>query len=481
MFINGEWRGAGPTFPSINPATTKPIAQVPLATPAHVAQAVEAARAALPAWRALGTPNRANMLTGALERLREAYGDEGAPTPLKNLITQEVGKRLPEADIEVTESADMLEYFIGSAQSLLGREVLALDKALWPTKSSTVMYEPVGVVAVIKPWNYPLELPMWSIAPALIAGNTVVFKPAEDASLVGAELTRLIADFVPDGVLNLVSGPADVGRMLVEADIDMVSFTGSTAVGHEITAWCGAHMRRYTMELGGNDAAIVMPDADIELSANGLTWGCFCNSGQVCVRPKRIFVHQTVAQDLVSAVVEKTHALRRGVDFGPLINAMQLTTVEEQIEDARISGARVLCGGTRFTDGGYYYAPTILVDVTPSMRVMREECFGPVMPIVTFESTEEALGLANSGVYGLGASIWTADVAGGSQLAEALDCGMVWVNDVNVAFPQAPWGGRKSSGTGTELGKWGLHEYVTPKHINIDTDKATRRAWWYPY
>jgi acyl-CoA reductase-like NAD-dependent aldehyde dehydrogenase len=481
MLIDGKWIAAASTFPSIDPATAEPIAQVPLATSAHVDQAVAAARSALPAWRSLGPAGRANMLTGALEELRKAYGDEGKPTPLKDLITQEIGKRLPEADIEVAESADMLEYFIGSAQRLLTRETLTLDEALWPTKSSTVVYDPVGVVAVIKPWNYPLELPIWSIAPALIAGNTVVFKPAEDSSLVGTELTRLIAGSIPDGVLNLVSGPAAVGQMLVQSDVDMVSFTGSIPAGQEIAALCGARTRRCVLELGGNDAAVVLPDADLELSANGLTWGCFCNSGQVCVRPKRVFVHEAIADSLIGAIVQKTCALRRGVDFGPMINAVQRETVQGQIEDARANGARVLCGGKPLPGSGYYYEPTILTGVTPTMRVMQEECFGPVMPIMAFGDTDEALSLANSGAYGLGASIWTADVGAGSQLAEALDCGMVWVNDVNGAFPQAPWGGRKSSGVGVELGKWGLHEYVTPKHINIDTGTGQRREWWYPY
>lgn len=481
MLINGQWLTAASTFPSIDPATNEIIDQVPLATADHVKRAVDAARGALPAWRELGVSARANALTGALERLREAYGEEGTSTPLKDLITREVGKRLPEADVEVTESADIVEYFVGSAQSLLARETLALDKNLWPTKSSTVIYDPVGVIAVIKPWNYPLELPLWSIVPALLAGNTVVFKPAEDSSLVGIELARLLSPFVPPGVLNLITGPADVGRMLVDAEIDMVSFTGSITAGEEIASRCRAKMRRCTMELGGNDAAIVLPDADLELTANGLTWGCFCNSGQVCVRPKRVFVHKEIADELVAKVVQKTEALRKDIDFGPLINENQLNVVQRQVEKMRTAGASIVCGGDRLSGKGCYFAPTIITDVARSMTLMLEECFGPVMPITTFDTIDEALQLANSSIYGLGGSVWTKDLAHGSRIAEALECGMVWVNDVNVAFPQAPWGGRKSSGIGTELGKWGLHEYVIPKHINVETDPGQRREWWYPY
>lgn len=481
MLINGQWLAGSSAFPSLNPATAETIDQVPLATRGDVERAVEAARTASVAWRGLGVSGRANALTGALEALRSAYGDEGAATPLKELITREVGKRLPEADVEVTESADILEYFIGSAHTLLASETLTLDKTLWPNKASTVVYEPVGVVGVIKPWNYPLELPIWSIAPALLAGNTVVFKPSEDSSLVGIALARIFGDSVPDGVINMVTGPAEVGRMLVEADVDMISFTGSIAAGTEIASHCGAKMRRCTMELGGNDAAIVLADADIELTSNGLTWGCFCNSGQVCVRPKRVFVHDSIAETLTEAVIRKTKLLRKDVDFGPLINEGQLEAVQRQVADAKRAGARVLCGGERLSAEGYYFAPTIITDVDCSKGLMQEECFGPVMPIATFASNDDALRLANQGVYGLGGSVWTRDLARGRQIAEALECGMVWVNDVNVAFPQAPWGGRKSSGIGTELGKWGLHEYVIPKHISLDTSDEQRRAWWYPY
>ena len=347
-----------------------------------------------------------------------------------------------------------------------------------------VIYEPVGVVAAIKPWNYPLELPIWALAAALIAGNTVVFKPSEHSSFVGLEIGKLFEEAgLPPGVLNILTGDGEVGKMLVRHEgIDMVTFTGSVSVGREIAEQCGKRLIKCSLELGGNDPAIVEPDVDLELAANGLVWGAFCNSGQVCVSANRVFVSQKIAEDLTKRIVQKTKALRVTTDFGPIVSAEQLVTIEEQVKDAVSKGATVLVGGQRLEhDGGFFYAPTVLTNVSSSMRLMTEECFGPILPIITVSNTKEAVELANLSTYGLGASVWTSDLVKGREIADKIESGMVWINDVNVAFPETPWGGIKCSGGGTDLSDWGLYEYVHRKHINVETSASTRRDWWYPY
>jgi acyl-CoA reductase-like NAD-dependent aldehyde dehydrogenase len=327
-------------------------------------------------------------------------------------------------------------------------------------------------------------LPIWALAAALIAGNTVVFKPSEHSSFVGLEIGKLFEEAgLPPGVLNILTGDGEVGKMLVRHEgIDMVTFTGSVSVGREIAEQCGKRLIKCSLELGGNDPAIVEPDVDLELAANGLVWGAFCNSGQVCVSANRVFVSQKIAEDLTKRIVQKTKALRVTTDFGPIVSAEQLVTIEEQVKDAVSKGATVLVGGQRLEhDGGFFYAPTVLTNVSSSMRLMTEECFGPILPIITVSNTKEAVELANLSTYGLGASVWTSDLVKGREIADKIESGMVWINDVNVAFPETPWGGIKCSGGGTDLSDWGLYEYVHRKHINVETSASTRRDWWYPY
>jgi acyl-CoA reductase-like NAD-dependent aldehyde dehydrogenase len=485
MYIDGDWREGTSTFDARDPSTGTILGSVPQARSADIDSAVMSAKRALREWRSYGVDRRAAIVDMAATRLAELYGQQGEPTPLKQLITKEVGKRLPEADIEVIESSDMLKYFAGVAPSLLASKELQLDRELWPSKSSRVVFEPVGVTAVIKPWNYPLELPLWAIGAALVAGNTVVFKPSEHSSFVGAEIVKLfVGAGIPKGVLNLLTGDGEVGKQLVShQDVSMVSFTGSAVVGREIAVTCAQKSRRYSLELGGNDAAIVLPDVDLELAANGLVWGAFCNSGQVCVGVKRVFAHVEIAEELTRLIAEKTEALREGVDYGPLISGVQLAKLREQVQSTIDAGAKVVCGANTAdqNDGGFYYRPTVLADVPMSAPIMEHECFGPVLPIAAVDSVDEALRLANDSSYGLGASVWTSQLEEGERLADALDVGMVWVNDVNVAFPQAPWGGVKGSGPGIELSEWGILEFTNKKHVCVDLSNDVRREWWYPY
>jgi acyl-CoA reductase-like NAD-dependent aldehyde dehydrogenase len=481
LLIDGQWRGAHEKYQTLSPATGESLADVDLASSGDVAEAVAAARRAQKGWQRLGVDRRIEVLAGFLSRLREAYGNEGERTSLKSLISEEVGKRIPEADIEVAESGDMVEYFINEAPPTLGIEELKLDQGLWPNKSSVVTLQPVGVVAVIKPWNYPLELPIWSIVPALVAGNSVVFKPAAESSLVGVELARMLSEDLPPGVFNLLTGGARTGRDLVEADVDMVAFTGSGEVGQEIAIKAAPRMIRCTLELGGNDPALIEPDVDLELAANGLVWGCFSNAGQVCVRPKRVLVHDDIADALLDLIQAKTMALRPDVDWAPMISEGQLKKASRQIDQTVEQGALVVAGNKRLARPGFYFEPTVLDRVTPQMTVAQEECFAPVMPFMRVASMEEACAIANDTRYGLGASVWSGNRERATRTAQNLEAGMVWINDVNVAFPQAPWGGVKGSGIGSELGKWGIQEFIRPRHLSIERSDESRRDWWFPY
>lgn len=484
MLIAGKWTESEQQFESTNPSTGEIFGLVDVAQKEHIQAAIAAARNVLPEWKRIGVEHRTKILNQVVERLRSEYGRQGEPTPLKQLISQEMGKRLPEADIEVIESSDMLNFFVKEGPSLLATRELKLDLTLWSTKRSYVNFEPVGVIGVIKPWNYPLELPIWAIGPALIAGNTVLFKPSEHSSFVGVELGKFIEEAgVPQGVINVLPGGDETGELIVQAEgIDMITFTGSVATGRKVAIECSRRLKRYTLELGGNDAAIITPDVDMELAANGIVWGSFANSGQVCVRPKRVFIHRSIARSLISMILEKTTKLRPGIDYGPLISQKQLELVEHQVEGSLSHGAKLIVGGQRLKEHrGFYFEPTILIDVPSSAPVMQDECFGPVLPIVVVDNIEEGIQLANSTKYGLGASIWTGDLKIGEQLASELEAGMVWVNDVNVAFPQAPWGGTKESGYGVELGEWGLYEYTVKKHINVETSNSITREWWFPY
>jgi len=484
MYINGAWVDGKETFETANPSTGEPFGLVYRGSERDVDAAVSAARKAFPSWRGLGTKARVETIRKVVDLLVERYGKQGEPTELKTFIMTEMGKRLPESDIEVIETSDMLSFFVRRGPELLEPRPIELNQDLWPTKKSRVVFEPIGVVGVIKPWNYPLELPIWAIGPALIAGNTVVFKPSEHSSFVGIEIAKLFEEAgLPRGVLNVVTGDGETGRLIVRHEgVDMVAFTGSVPVGREIAVECAKHLKKYSLELGGNDAAIVLADVDLELASNGLVWGSFANAGQVCVRSKRVFVDQNIAEELTRKVVDKTRSLRRGVDIGPIVSREQLAKIREQVRDAIEKGAKVLVGGeTPSTLDGFYFSPTVLSGVNRSMKVMQEECFGPVLPIVPVSGVEEAVTAANDSTYGLGASVWTSDLKRGEQIADSLEAGMVWINDVNVAFPEAPWGGVKQSGPGVELSEWGLYEFVHKKHVNVETSDETRRAWWYPY
>lgn len=485
LFINGQWvPSKGTILPVVSPTTGVGFGEICQATEDEVDCAIKAARGVLGLWRDLGVKGRVELLRKVVDELRAESGQLGERTALKQLIMDEMGKRFPEADIEAVEAVDMFAFFVDSAETLLKTEEVSINKELWPTKKSYILYEPVGVIGLIKPWNYPLELPIWSIAAALAAGNTIVFKPSEHSTFTGLAIGKAFEKAgIPSGVFNIVTGDGSVGRLIVNhSGIDMIGFTGSVATGKEIAVACAKTLKRYSLELGGNDAAIVLADVDIEMAANGLVWGAFCNAGQVCVRTKRAYVDKKVNNELLQRLLDKTMALRPGIDFGPIVSEKQLQLVDDFVKDAVAKGASIACGGKKLENlKGYYYSPTILINVPHGANLLRQECFGPILPLIAVSNEAEAIEMANDSIYGLGASVWTKDLRRGEAIAAQLFAGMVWVNDVNVAFPEAPWGGQKQSGVGIELSKWGLYEYTHKKHISVELSEDVRRAWWYPY
>lgn len=449
-----------------------------------VDEAVTAAKAAMPSWASKKPADRAQYLIKMADWLVKEYGDEGKPSPLKQVITRDVGKPLPEADIEVIETSDFIRYFAEAGPTVLSERKEQLDANLWPTKKSITIFEPKGVVAIIKPWNYPLEMIAWSLAPALVAGNTIVIKPSEKSSLVAAEIVRMTRDCdIPAGVVNVVFGDGSTGAELVRhRDVQLVSFTGSTAVGKIIAQICAEQLKPCALELGGNDAAIILDDADIETTANGLIWGAFCNAGQVCVGVKHAYVASSVYSLLLDTILEKAKKLRLGTDVGPIVDRKQLDAISELVTDAIALGAKPILGGCRSTqEEGLFYEPTILVGVPDSARLYNEECFGPVLPLWPFDDVDSVIDRINSSEFGLGSSIWTKDNERADKIARRLNVGMTWVNDVNVAFPQAVWSGRKCSGLGFELSQDSILEYCDRRHLCFEMGTETARAWWYPY
>lgn len=490
--INGEWVKGKEDFESINPATGEVIGNAYKSTSEQIRKATYAAREAFNEWSKSSIQDRAEILKKVSLEIYTQGGELGEATSLKKLITSEMGKPLPEAEIEVFESGDMLSFYAEEGKAFLAGDNIPLNRSLFPNKVSFTNLEPIGIIAVIKPWNYPLELPLWSIGAALLTGNTVIFKPSELTPFVGLELGKIFQKAgLPKGVLNIVTGDGETGQLLINSDVDMVAFTGSVETGKKIAKICGEKLCKTSLELGGKDPFIVCEDANIEQAVNAAVWGAFTNCGQVCVSAERFYVDQKVAPEFIEKFVAKTKNLRIGngletnVDIGPLASQKQLDKVQAHISDAVKYGAKILYGGKRadeksFKDG-FFFLPTVITEVNHKMKIMTEETFGPVAPIMVFSDLEEAIILANDSIYGLGASIWTKDLKKTHYISENINAGIVWINEINVAYPQCPWGGIKQSGWGKELSKYAIHEYVNIKHINIDFGNEESRDWWFPY
>jgi len=480
LLIGGNWKTCDRTFESLNPATGDVIGRACLAGNEEVTEAVKEAKIAQKGWKKTDISERAKIFTRIGDELLKRSQE------ISNLITIEMGRPLFESNIEVLKASEMVNYFANEGRTFLEGETIPINTSNF----SFTRFEPVGVVGIIKPWNYPLLLPFWAIAPAIIAGNTVVFKPSDLTPFVGIEVGKICQGAgIPDGVLNVVTGDGFTGKSLVSSDIDMISFTGSSDTGKNIMKNSADKLHRISLELGGSDAFIVFKDAGIEEAINGAVWGRFMNCGQVCVSPKRIFVEDDIADRFIEGFVKKTrnliigNGLDPGTDIGPMVSMEQKEKLKQQVEDAARKGAKIECGGKEplSLKAGFYYEPTVLTEVTPEMKVMNEEVFGPVAAISVFENMDEAIALANGTRYGLGASVWTKNLDTAMRMSSQLECGMVWVNEICTLHPQCPWGGIKQSGMGRDLSRYGIREFVSVKHVNIFSGTDKTRPWWFPY
>jgi succinate-semialdehyde dehydrogenase/glutarate-semialdehyde dehydrogenase len=471
---------------SVNPATGKVLRELECASAEEVLAAVARARAAQAAWAEVGVRNRIAVLREFQHKLQERKSE------IAEAISREAGKPVAEAlTTEVLVVLDAARFLIDHAYGLLRDEPLPHGNFATKLKRGRLVREPYGVVGIISPWNYPFSIPATETLTALVAGNAVVLKPSEFTSLVALELKSLLhAAGVPEGIFQVVVGDGATGAALIDAQIDKLVFTGSVATGKRIAAAAAERLLPVVLELGGKDPMLVLDDADVDVASSAAVWGAFVNAGQTCLSVERCYVHRSLYEAFLKACAAKTKKLRVGpgldreTDVGPMIHEGQLRLVEAHVEDAIARGARVLAGGSRSPElGPNFYQPTVLADVTHEMRIMREETFGPVLPVAAFDSDEEAVRLANDSDFGLAACVWTSDDARGERLARRIQAGTVMVNDVISCFgiSEAPHGGVKSSGIGRTHGRFGLEEMVRLKYLDIDLMRSMKKVWWYGY
>jgi acyl-CoA reductase-like NAD-dependent aldehyde dehydrogenase len=471
---------------SMNPATGETLREFAVAADAEVHAAVLRARAAQSAWNEIGAKQRVAVLR-EFQRLLHKKKLEVA-----TLITREAGKPLVEALLtEVLVVLDAARFCVENAFAFLRERPVPHGSLAMKTKVGRILREPYGVIAIISPWNYPFSIPATESLAALVAGNAVILKPSELTSLTALELVSLLHEAgVPKDVFQIIIGDGATGSALLNAEIDKLVFTGSVATGKRIALAAAACLLPVVLELGGKDPMLVLDDADVDVASSGAVWGAFVNAGQACLSVERCYVHRTLYDAFLEACVRKTMLLQMGnglnpqTDIGPLIRERQLRNVEAQVEDARLQGARVLIGGARRPEfGSNFYAPTVLAEVTHAMQIMREETFGPVLPVMAFDNDDQAIRLANDSDFGLAASVWTRNRARGMSLARRIQAGTVMVNDTVACFgiSEAPHGGIKASGLGRTHGIFGLEEMVRLKYVDSDRLPEIKKVWWYEY
>jgi succinate-semialdehyde dehydrogenase/glutarate-semialdehyde dehydrogenase len=472
---------------SVNPATLEEVGAVPVSPPEEVAEAVAEARLAAERWSQSPFPERRSLVGAVAQVGLERAGE------LTATITAETGKPLVESyTAELFVGLDNLVWAASNAGDVLRPERLRFPQQALRHKRGWLLYEPLGVVAVISPWNFPVGIPLTQAAFAVASGNAVVIKPSELAPLSAAWVERLFAEAgAPNGLVRVVQGAAATGEALVRAPgVAKVVFTGSVAVGRQVAAMAGERLRPVTLELGGKDPMLVFEDADFDRAIAGALWGSFSNCGQVCSAVERIYVAQPLHEAFVEELVRRARALRLGrgedleTELGPLIAEQRRAHVEELVEDAVRRGAELRSGGRRADTGlpGWFYEPTVLSGVEHEARAEREEIFGPVVTVGSFRDEDEAVRLANGSSFGLGASVWTSDRERSKRLAWRLEAGSVWTNDVAYSYGtgQASWGGTKESGFGRTHSKHGLYELSQVKFADLDRGRV-HVPWWYPY
>ena len=469
LYVDGKWCEAvsGRTFDVHNPATGEVLGSVADGDGSDARAAIEAAGRAFAPWAAATAYERSAVLADAHRLMLERQEE------LARLMTSEQGKPLRMARTEVGYAADFLLWFSEEAKRVYGETIPSARS----DQRFVVLRQPVGVAAAITPWNYPISMITRKVAPAVAAGCTIVLKPAEQTPLCAVETFRLFEDAgVPPGVVNLVtaSDPVPIGdEMLANPVVRKITFTGSTDVGRQIAARAAQAMKRVSLELGGHAPFLVLSDADPEHAAKGAVLVKFLNTGQACICPNRIFVHRSIADEFTAVLRERIEKLRPGngltdgVTVGPLIDNAALDKMAAHVEDAVDRGASLVCGGKRIPGTGCFWEPTLLTDVTPEMRIYREETFGPIAPVVTFDDDDQAIAMANDTNYGLASYVYTRDLSRAVRTAEALQFGMVGINDINPTSAAVPFGGIKDSGLGREGARQGLDEYLDTKVCGI--------------
>jgi aldehyde dehydrogenase (NAD+) len=480
LFINGEWveSSSGETFDDLNPATLEVIAKLHKASDEDVQRAVDAAEDAFEKWSSTPAPMRAKILFRVGRRLEERKEE------LARLMTIEMGKVLKESRGDVQEAIDMTFYNAGEGRRLLGETT----PSELPNKFCMTVRKPIGVVGLITPWNFPIAIPAWKIMPALVSGNTIVFKPASDTPLLSIELVKILTECgLPKGVINLVMGEgAKVGNAIVHnKKIRAISFTGSVETGRWILGEAGKEGKRVSLELGGKNPIIVMDDANLDLAVDGVLWGAFGTTGQRCTAASRVIVHQKVKSGFQKRLIDRTRQLKvgngldAGTDVGPVINESQLQKVSKYCDIGREEGAKLAFGGRVIKPlPGYFFEPTIFTDVSSDMRIAQEEIFGPVLSIIEAKDLDEAIDFANSVIYGLSSSIYTESVQNAFVAIDKLEAGITYVNAPTIgAEIHLPFGGVKATGNGTrEAGTSAIEEFTEIKTVYIDYSGRLQKA-----
>ncbi len=483
-YINGKWVPArsGKTFESRNPANGELIGTVPLSDRADAVDAVEAAERAYQKWRVYPAPKRAELVYRVAEILRARKQEMG------ELLTREMGKVLPEALGDVQEAIDMAMYMAGEGRRLNG---LLVPSEL-PSKWAMAVRDPLGVVGVITPWNFPIAIPAWKMFPALVCGNTLVWKPASDTPILAAHLIAIMEEAgFPPGAINLVTGPGGtVGNALVEhPQVRLITFTGSTDMGRDVSVQAAHNLKRVSLEMGGKNAIIVMDDADVDLAIEGILWSAFGTTGQRCTACSRVIAHQAIKKQLMDKLAARTARLRLGdgllptTDVGPVINQKSVEKIHEYTEIAKKEGAAVLVGGAPATDGelakGSFYQPTIFDNVTPTMRVAQEEIFGPSLAVLCADSLEEAIEINNKTDFGLSTSVYTTNVNRAFEAMRDVTTGLLYINAGTIGSEvQLPFGGTRGTGNGHREGGGypALDAFTEWKTIYVDYSGRLQRA-----
>jgi aldehyde dehydrogenase (NAD+) len=474
MLIGGKWAGGDAYFDTIDPATEEHIASFPSGTKEDVGRAVDAAEDALRAWSETPPPARGRILLNIARIIRERKESLG------RLVATEMGKVMPEALGDVQEAIDTFEYFAGEGRRLFGNTTTSELKS----KFCMTIRRPVGVVGLITPWNFPVAIPAWKLAPALVCGNTVVFKPSSDTPHCAYEIVKILIEAgVPPGVVNFVTGSAHtVGEAIVKHHkIEGISFTGSKSTGEWIVKNAG--LKKVGLEMGGKNPIIVMDDADLGLAVEGIIWGAFGTSGQRCTAASRVIAGEGIKEELLGKLVARARKLRLGpgirktTDVGPLINHAAVEKTEKYVQIGLDEGAKIRCGGKRLEGRGFFFMPTIFDEVHRDMRIAKEEIFGPVLSVIGFDELDEAIDIANSVEYGLSSSIYTRDINSAFRAVEKIEAGITYVNASTIgAEVHLPFGGVKATGHTKEAGIMGIDEFSNVKTVYVDYSGRLQKA-----